>query len=67
MIVIEEIDLNFNEIAQMIESRRNNAYKKVNEELILLYMDFGKYISQKVENFKWDNKIVEKLEEFMRK
>ena len=67
MIVIEEIDLNFNEIAQMIESMRNNAYKKVNEELILLYMDFGKYISQKVENSKWGNKIVEKLEEFMRK
>ena len=30
-------------------------------------MDFGKYISQKVENFKWDNKIVEKLEELSEK
>lgn len=64
---MEEFDLNFNEITQMIESRRNKAYQKVNEELILLYMDFGKYISEKVENSKWGNKIVEKLEEFMKK
>lgn len=28
------LDLNFNEIVNMIETRRNNAYKKVNEELV---------------------------------
>ena len=42
------LDLNFNEIINMIETRRNDAYKKVNEELISLYWDFGKYISEKV-------------------
>lgn len=41
-------DLNFNEFINMIEIRRNNAYKKVNEELISLYWDLGKYISEKV-------------------
>lgn len=40
------IDLSFNEIINMIETRRNNAYRKVNEELIGLYWDFGKYISK---------------------
>ncbi len=43
-----DLELNFVEIANMIETRRENAYKKVNEELISLYWDFGEYISEKV-------------------
>lgn len=62
---MNEIDANFNDIVQMIEIRRNNAYKKVNEELISLYWDFGKYISEKISSGEWGNKIVENLEEFM--
>ena len=62
---MNEINANFNEIVQMIEVRRNNAYKKVKEELISLYWDFGKYISEKIASGEWGNKIVEKLEEFM--
>ena len=51
----------------MIETRRNNAYKKVNEELISLYWDFGKYISEKVNDSNWGDKIVEKLVEFIKR
>lgn len=51
----------------MIETRRNNAYKKVNEELIALYWDFGKYISEKVNDSNWGDKIVDKLEDFMKR
>ena len=36
------IDLNFNEIVNMIETRRNNAYKKVNEELNFFILGFWK-------------------------
>ena len=61
------LDFNFNEIINMIETRRNNAYKKVNEELISLYWDFGKYISEKVNDSNWGEKIVDKLEEFMKR
>ena len=61
------LDLNFNEIVNMIETRRNNAYKKVNEELISLYWDFGKYISEKVNDNNWGDKIVDKLAEFMKR
>ena len=63
----DNLELSFNEIAHMIEIRRNNAYKKVNEELISLYLDFGKYISEKVNNGEWGDKIVEKLTEFMKR
>ena len=61
------LDTNFSEIVNMIETRRNNAYRKVNEELIGLYWDFGKYISEKVNDSNWGDKIVDKLVEFMKR
>ena len=61
------MEFNFNEIVNMIETRRNNAYKKFNEELISLYWDFGKYISEKVNYANWGDKIVDRLVEFMKK
>lgn len=64
---MEELNLNFSEIINMIETRRNNAYRKVNEELIALYWDFGKYISEKTKDSKWGEKIVVRLEEFIKK
>lgn len=62
-----ELSVNFAEIVNMIETRRNNAYRKVNEELISLYWDFGKYISEKVNDSNWGDKIVDKLEKFMKR
>ena len=39
------LDINFNQIVEMIEKRKNNAYKKVNEEMILLYLEVGKFLN----------------------
>ena len=64
---MDNLELNFNEIINLIETRRNNAYKKVNEELISLYWDFGKYISEKINDSNWGDKIVDKLVDFMKK
>ena len=36
------LDINFNQIIETIEKRKNNAYRKVNEEMILLYLEVGK-------------------------
>ena len=36
------LDINFNQIIEIIEKRINNAYRKVNEEMILLYLEVGK-------------------------
>lgn len=36
------LDINFNQIIEMIKKRKNNAYRKVNEEMILLYLEVGK-------------------------
>ena len=64
---MNDLEFNFSEIINMIEERRKNAYKKVNEELISLYWDFGKYISEKVNDSNWGDKIVDKLVEFMKR
>ena len=64
---MDKLELNFTEIVNMIETRRNNAYRKVNEELISLYWDFGKYISEKVKDSNWGDKIVDKLVDFMKR
>ena len=64
---MNDLELSFSEVISMIETRRNNAYRKVNEELILLYWDFGKYVSEKIKDNQWGNKIVDKLVEFMQK
>ena len=44
---MNEIDRTFIEISQIIENARENAYRKVNEELILMYQKVGKFLSEK--------------------
>ena len=36
----------FEKIVNIIESAKERAYRKVNEELILMYRDVGEYISK---------------------
>ena len=50
----------------MIEIRRNNAIRKVNEELVGLYWDCGKYISLKVKNEKWGSKTIDNLAKYIK-
>lgn len=59
---MNKLDMNFDEIIKIIEIRKANAYKKVNEELISLYWDFGKYISERVNDANWGDSVVDKLE-----
>ena len=59
------IDINFNQIIELIEKRKSNAYKKVNEELILLYNEVGKFLYELIENGNYGDKITTKAAEFM--
>ena len=43
---MNELDNTFAEIAQIIEEARDNAYRKVNEELILMYQRVGKFLDE---------------------
>ena len=47
---IRAISSEFEEARKIIEAARDRAYRKVNEELILMYRDMGAYISRCTEN-----------------
>lgn len=55
------LDVNFNQIIEMIEKRKYNAYNKVNNEMILLYFEIGKFLYEKNE----DRDITQKVSDFI--
>ena len=57
----------FNEVVGIIEKARERAYRKVNEELILMYRDIGKYISEHVESAVYGDSFVDGLADFFAK
>ncbi|MBQ7240027.1 MAG: DUF1016 family protein [Bacilli bacterium] len=58
-------ETNFNELIVLIKNRRNNAYRKVNEELILLYLDVGKYLYELQQTSHYGDKIITNAAEYM--
>ena len=60
------LDVNFNQIIEMIEKRKNNAYKKVNEELILLYLEVGQFLYELTQNGNYGDKVIDKAANFMK-
>ena len=61
-----EYNNEFSKIIEMIETRKNNAYRKVNEELISLYWDVGSFVSKQIQNNKWGSKTVDNLASFIK-
>ncbi len=60
------LDINFNQIIEMIEKRKNNAYIKVNEEMILLYLEVGKFLYELKEKSGYGDKITTKAADFIK-
>ena len=55
----------FNQIVSMIQEARGRAYARVNEELITLYYNVGKFVSEKVERAEWGEGVVDRLAQFI--
>lgn len=55
----------FSKIVDMIEKRRCSAYKKVNEEMILLYLEVGKYLYELKQNNNYENNITGKVADYI--
>lgn len=60
-----ELESSFKEIRQLIQEARLNALKAVNKELILLYWEVGKLISEKIEAATWGDNTVEQLADYI--
>ena len=56
----------FNNIVQLINDARKRAFISINEELINLYWNVGKIISEKVENAHWGAGVVDELANFIK-
>lgn len=56
----------FGKIVKMIELSKERAYRKVNEELISLYWNVGKYVSEKISTKEWGSKVVDNLAFFIK-
>ena len=49
------------ELIAIIQSHRDKAYRKINEELVLMYFEIGKYLSTKIKTEKWGSKTIESI------
>lgn len=54
----------FQKVVDIIENAKERAYRKVNEELILMYRNVGEYISKNSENASYGDAFVQKLADF---
>jgi len=55
----------YNEIICIIECARENAFRSVNRELISMYWEIGKYISNKVTDGGWGKSVVTDFAKFI--
>ena len=60
----EKNNNHFEEIIMIVENAKERAYRKVNEELILMYQEVGKYISQKTKEASYGAGFVDNVAEF---
>ena len=63
---MNELDNTFIRIAQIIEEARDNAYRKVNEELILMYWRVGQFLSEKSKEANYGDGYIDSLSEYIK-
>ncbi|MGN0895105.1 MAG: DUF1016 N-terminal domain-containing protein, partial [Succinivibrio sp.] len=64
---MNELDNTFAEIAQIIEEARDNAYRKVNEELILMYQRVGQFLSEKSKEANYGDRYIVSLSDYIQR
>ncbi|WP_158858720.1 PDDEXK nuclease domain-containing protein [Lunatibacter salilacus] len=62
---LENTDADFNQIFLLIKEAKNRVYAKANKELVLLYFNVGKVVSEKVNTGNWGDKTVQELADFI--
>lgn len=62
-----DISNDFINVVNLIHRSRENALRKVNEKLILLYWNVGKYISEQIENQRWGSSYIDEMAKFISK
>ena len=55
----------FEEVISIIERAKTNAFGAANQELINMYWDIGRYVSEKVKSDGWGNSVVKDFSQFI--
>ena len=53
--------LDFSAIFSIIQEHRQNAYRKINEELVMMYYEIGEYLSKKLESGEYGDSVIGKI------
>lgn len=64
--ISRKFEKQFEEVYNLIKKARNSALINVNSELIKLYWNVGKYISQKVATAEWGTSVVNNLADYLK-
>jgi hypothetical protein len=62
---LENTDTDFNQILLLIKKAKNRVFAKAKKELVLLYFNVGKVVSEKVNTGNWRDKTVQELADFI--
>ncbi|HSI74596.1 MAG TPA: DUF1016 N-terminal domain-containing protein [Lunatimonas sp.] len=62
---LENTNADFNQVLLLIKEAINRVYAKANKELVLLYFNVGKVVSEKVNAGKWGDNTVQELADFI--
>lgn len=62
-----KVEQQFVEIRSLIVQAKENSFKAVNTELINLYWNIGKYISNKINSSEWGNSVVSNLSDYLKR
>ena len=65
MEILHRNENDFNEILAIIQQAREKAFRAVNHELISMYWEIGKYVSEKVKTNAWGKSIVNEFSSFV--
>jgi predicted nuclease of restriction endonuclease-like (RecB) superfamily len=63
--LFQDMESDFEHILQLIQEARNRVYIKANSELVILYFNIGKVVSEKVNAGKWGENIVQELANYI--
>ena len=59
------INAAYDEVIAIIERAKENAFRAINRELIVMYWDIGKYVSEKVKSDGWGKSVVKDFSQFI--
>lgn len=62
---MNELDNNFDQVIEIIEKARENAFRKVNEELILMYQAVGKYLSENANESSYGESYIDSMASYI--